>query len=275
MTSDITVLRPDEKTADMIGIKAEMAERYVRQVAEAKCARFWVLMERIGREPRLQSMLSASTGSAQLLSDIDGARNAIDKLARAYKGLESGELELAAWRYNNPPPKGVEYYEWFDIGVWPKGVLEKAGKPGAMDWIPIPLLYVLAITTVAAGVYLTSLYLHAKDTAENADYLRAQTEAMIQKGIAQAPASDRQGLANAYEQAQRASTAAASQAGKGNWFATMGGAVADFASAAVDTATSLVGSAESWLPWVLGGWAVVSVLGSLSNIFGSRGRCCD
>jgi hypothetical protein len=275
MTDGITVLRPDQKTADMIGIKSRYYEDYVRKQASPKCARFFVLMERIGRDPMLMRILSESTGSAQMLADIDRARAGVQVLAKAVAGLDSGAFELVAWtRDDAVMPKGTDYSEFFDIGVWPTGAIAKHGEPGAMQWIPIPVLVRIAgIAIAAAGAFFTSLYLSAKKTAEEADYLRAQTEAMIAKGITQAAPADRAGLANSFAEAQRAAQSAANQGGKG-WLSNIGSAFGDLATAAVETSASLVASAESWLPWVLGGWFAVNILGSLSNIFGGRRGCC-
>jgi hypothetical protein len=272
----ITVLRPDQKTADMIGIKARYYEDYLRQQASPRCAKFYVLMERIGRAPQLMRILSASTGSAQMMADIDRARVGVEVLAKAVAGLDSGAFELVAWtRDDAVMPQGTDYSEFFDLGVWPSGAIAKHGEPGSMQWVPIPVLVRIAgIAITAAGAYFTSLYLSAKKTAEEADYLRAQTESLISKGIAEAPPADRAGLASAFAEAQRAAQSAANQGGKG-WLSSLGQGLGELATAAVQTTTSLIGTAESWLPWVLGGWAAVSILGSLSNLFGGGRRCCD
>ena len=278
MTAGITAVRPDQHMADLIDMKARYTEEWIRGEVTQKCARFYVLHEQIGRSPVLTALLAQSGASTSRTQEIDTVRMAVEALAKTIAGLDSGELELVAWMPESgapPGPPGTSEINAFAFGVWRKGRIAEHGEPGTMEWIPVPILLRIAAAAVTVtGAWLLNLYLGAQNTAPKADAIRADTEAKMQASIAAAPPADRAGLASAYDAAQRAAQSAANQGGKG-WLSNIGGAIGDLATAAVQTTSSLVASAESWLPWVLGGWLVVNVLGSVATIFGGRGRCCD
>jgi hypothetical protein len=272
LMADDHVLRPDQHMADLMDIKSRYTEEWIRTQVSPSLARFYVLMEQIGRSPVLTSLLERS--GAGKITDIDSTRLGIEALAKTIAGLDSGALELVAWTPAEGVPASTPEINAFNFGVWKKGEIAKHGEPGTMNWVPVPVLVKITAAAVTfAGAYLMSLYLTSKNLQEKADAIRAETESRMQSAIAAAPPADRAGLASAFDQAQRAAQSAANQGGKG-WLSSIGQGLGDLATAAVQTTTSLIGSAESWLPWVLGGWVAVSVLGSLSNIFGGR-RCCD
>ena len=270
----MTVLRPNPHMADLIALKAKYTELYLRGEVTQKCARFYVLHQRIGQSPALASLLQRSgAGTADMLADINQCRAQVEALAKTMAGLDSGDLELVAWTREGHPTDTPEINR-LNMGAWQKGkVSNERAKDQAMEWIPVPVLVWVAIGAAATGAYLLNLYLAGKKVSDEADYLRAQTEKVMQQAIADAPAADRAGLASAFADAQRSAQSAANQGGPG-WLSQIGAGLGKMTQAVVDTTTTLVQSADSWLPWVLGGWAAIQVLSALSNIFGGGGRRC-
>jgi hypothetical protein len=261
MPDDFTLFRPDEHTANLITIRANYAERYVRTTVSQRCGYFYVFMEQVSKSPLLMALVkSRSRGSPTdfdaMVKAVNELRTMIETLAKTVAMLDRGELELVAWRYAG------EDREVIRIGVWRKGQINPA-KAGPMEWLPLPVLVLIGAAAVVAtaGAYLADLYLSADKIGKEADLMRAMTEQAMMKAIAESPPDDRADLVAAFEKAQAAAKNAAMQGGTDvGWLGVVGKTIGALVSGAADVASSLVTSGS--LPWVLlGGFVLFGMAG--------------
>lgn len=253
---DVLAVRPDAQTAQTMQALSTSMQAYLRTDASRACARFYLLMEAIGKDARLSSLArsaltSEGAESAEgALELINETRQDIEHVARCCAGLESGALELAAWRRADQP--GAIF-----LGVWRKGTVPSPG----MEFFPLlPVLVIVGLGVTVAGMVATNLWLSARETAAKADLLRAQTEQLMAKAIASAPVADRAALADAFAKASRA----ADPGDDSGWLTKFGRGLAGLATDFVKAQVSIFGSLGEWLPW--------AVLGGLMLLGGSSRR---